>query len=50
MFDLCAEYGVAFDITFNQKNYFLLQFGLECKVLLPVVLLSNVVLQWVTRL
>jgi len=50
MLDLCGDFGVEFDILFNQKKSFLLQVGLDSNVVLPQLVLSNVCLQWVDRI
>jgi hypothetical protein len=50
MLQICEDYGVEFDIKFNQSKSFLCQFGLDHNVILPELFLCGIALCWVDRL
>ena len=50
MLDICVEYGIESDISFNPVKSVAMQIGLREDVILPSLLLNKVVLQWVVRL
>ena len=45
LLNICFDFGVEFDITFNASKSFLIQFGLENSDSLPVLSLGTVWLQ-----
>ena len=50
MLNICAEYGLNFDIKFNQSKSFLFQIDLDINEVLPDLCLCGVALKWVKRL
>ena len=50
LLNICFDFGVEFDITFNASKSFLIQFGLDNNDSLPVLSLSTGCLQWADRI
>ena len=50
MLNICAEYGLNFDIKFNQSKSLLFQIGLDINEILPDLYLCGIALKWVKRL
>ena len=50
MLNICAEYGLNFNIKFNQSKSFLFQIGLDINEALPDLYLCGVALKWDKRL
>ena len=50
MLNICFDFGVEFDITFNASKSFLIQFGLDNSDSLPVLSLGTGCLQWTDRI
>ena len=48
--NICSDYGLEFDIKFNQKNSFLLQFGLDQDIVLTELFIDSIALSWVAKL
>ena len=50
MLNICTDYGLEFDIKFNQKKSFLLQFGLDQDIVLPDLFIDRIALSWVVKI
>ena len=50
LLNICFDFGVKFDITFNASKSFLIQFGLDNSDSLPVLSLGTGCLQWADQI
>ena len=50
LLNICFNFGLEFDLTFNASKSFLIQYGLDSSEGLPVLSLGNGCLHWVDRL
>ena len=48
--NICSDYGLEFDIKYNQKKFFLLQFGFDKEIVLSTLFIDRIALSWVAKL